>query len=328
MAINNKQYIDQLTKAGIDAKEAKAKVEGMLKILRQKLSDEGDIERGLRMGITKMLGSKTEKFTGICLGMSQKQDQNDIARRVALKIYDQDPMKAANDGYVVKDTNGKVVLDKNNKPTPADHRKFLDQAQKMPNRNFGKPYPMNISRTSWFFIDGEIVPAYGNVDPEAGQLYEIHAIRKPGKGYMTFPESGNIKALGPGTVDWNKFAAAVQQHPAFVELPDVVGVKKGALTITAGYVKRTGTNDRGGYLVIEDDGYPEGMFCAIDAPEMVQYITDIEDGMEVILIGKKNEYTNRDAQEVKNLNLFAAVPNPASAKVASAIADLDEIIHS
>ncbi len=329
MAINNKTYIDQLIKANFDPKEAKAKVEGILKILRQKLADESDIERGLRMGVGKMLSSKTEKFTGVCLGMSLKQDQNEISKRVALKIYDQDPMKAANDGFVLKDAQGKVVIGKDNKPIPVDHRKFVDQAQKYPNRNYGKPYPVNISRTSWFFINGEIVPAYGNIDPEPGMLYEIHGIRKPGKAYMTFPDNPNIKALGAGTIDWPKFSAAVQQHPVFVELPDVLKVEAKKPVVTAGYIKRTGSNDRGGYLVVEDDGFPDGIFCSLDAPEMIGYVTSIEDGMEVVVIGKKNEYTNKEDVEVKNLVVFAVVPNPSSAKVASAIHDaIDQMINT
>ena len=320
MSINTKVLVDTLVESGkFNKKEATLKVKAAIEAVQKALpgSEDETIEKMVKRKILKATSPSTgEKFDGVCVACTEKQDANGIAKKIALAAYKVDPMTAVQDG-IVKIVDEKIV--------PLDNRRFIDRAEKYENRNFGKTLPIRMQREVYFVINNVLTRAYGNVDPEVGMRYEIYG-KMTGGGNITISKTGIRPVEKVGDV-WKFVYEAVSESDFAVSIDDIAGMDKNKVVIINGVVKYSGETTNGAMLVVGEDE-SETTVAAFAFPGVcADTMMCCEADTEVIVFGKVLESEDREnpGKMRKAISAIGVVPNPESMKAIDALKDLDEL---
>ena len=324
MSINTKVLVDTLVESGkFDKQEATLKVKAAIEAVQKALpgSEDETIEKMVKRKILKATSTPTgEKFDGVCVACTEKQDANGIAKAIAMKAYKADPMTAVQDG-IVKIVGEKIV--------PLDTRRFIDRAEKYENRNFGKALPTRMQRAVYFVIDkdGEnvLTRAYGDVDPEVGMRYEIYG-KMTGGGNITISKTG-IRPVEKVDDVWKFVYEAASESDFAVSIEDIAGMDKNKVVIVNGVVKYSGETANGAMLVVGEDE-SEATTAAFAFPGVcADTMMCCEADTEVIVFGKVLESEDREnpGEMRKAISAIGVVPNPDSMKAVDALKDLDEL---
>jgi len=318
--VDVKGLVKKLTDAGWEAKKADSKVAQLVKKAKEIAPGEKDdtIQKAVGMAIDRVLAAKNaEKYVGVCLALSDRTDRNDFQRRAALKAYEQNPVVAVQEKFVeVKD--GKVVA--------LDNRKFVDAAQTMENRDYGKPLRETMQREGIFLIAGEITRVFGNYDAQVGMEYEVYGKKSPKSGIISVRKPG-VKLSGEAPASTFKDAYyAVEKSPMAVNL-DAAKDAKGAI-VTTGYVRFEKETSNGHMIVIDDDSMPDGVVCFSGSEAARDIMAKLPVGTEVLAFGRPSHGVNKETGEERfSLILTGVVANPESAKCAGIADGMDDLLY-
>lgn len=327
-----KTFVDQLVKGGWDKKEAEAKVKAIhaAVIAQNPKETEAFQEKALKIAIGKMLRSKIERLTGICIGFGPKQDSNAFAKRKALEVYEQNPKEAIEGKFVAVNADGTLMME-NGKPVPADNREFLDpDTKKMKNRNWGKKLEENIQREALFIIDKHFIRVFGTFDCKIGYEYSIFGVPSD-KGYVTVPKNGpGIKIIRMlEDLDYWKIASDVAQKDEMaIDLASVNDIPKNKHVVTEGTVDSVRESGKGMMIVLNSDAFQEGLVCFTADGELNTDVGQLGPGNEVIAVGRTMETQDKvNGGTRRSMSFMGFAMNPESAKVANAIKGLDSVMY-
>lgn len=344
------EFVDTLVKNDWKKADAEAKVAQLTKAINAKFPNaKPDFVQGtLKAAINTLTKSKIEQIEGVCVGFGAKQDSNSFAKRKAYEVYEQDPVRAAQDKFVVTDKDGKVVFEQDDKgnlkrdnkgnpiPVAADNREFIDpDTKKMKNNRWGKPLGENIQRDAYFIVNvggkNKFVRAFGDFDVKMGYQYSIYGSMSS-KGYITVPKTGpGIK--GDKLIDdvdyWKIFNTTAQDDDLAVPLGESVDVLKNKPLVTHGFVTTVRQAGTRMMVVINDDSMPEGMVCFVADEALNSEAETLSAGNEIVLIGRIGESTDKVTGELRrNITMMGFASNPESDKIASAVRELDSELYS
>jgi len=330
--MQTKPFVEMLVKGGWDKKEAEQKVKSLQNALVQQNpnEDEAFVEKTIRLAIGKILRSKIERLTGVCIGFGPKQDSNNFAKRKAMEIYEQNPTEAISGKYVAVNADGTLMM-KDNKPVPADNREFLDpDTKKMKNRNWGKPLGDNIQREAMFIIGKKFTRVFGTFDCKLGYEYTIFGVPSE-KGYVTVPKDGpglKIVKMLEDAEFWKLANDVAEKDDMAVDLASVNDIPKNKHVVTAGTVVSVRESGKGMMIVLNSDTFQEGLVCFTADGELNDEINSLSPGNEIIAVGRTMETTDKVAGGTRRSMSFAGfAANPESAKTANAIKGLDSIMY-
>lgn len=330
--MQTKQFVEQLVKGGWDKKEAEAKVKALQAAVVAQNPKETDAfhEKVMKTSIGKILSSKIERLTGVCMGFGPKQDSNSFAKRKAMEIYEQNPAEAIAGKYLAVDAEGKLLM-KDGKPVPADSREFLDpDTKKMPNRAWGKPLGENIQREALFIIDKKFTRVFGTFDCKLGYEYSIFGVPSE-KGYVTVPKTGpGLKVIRMlDDVDFWKLASDVAaKDDLAIDLASVNELPKNKPVVTSGTVSSVRESGRGMMIVLNSDTFQEGLVCFTADGELNDEVGALAPGNEVIVSGRTMETIDKiNGGTRRSLSFTGFAANPESAKIATASKGLDSVMY-
>lgn len=318
--VDVKVLVKKLTDGGWEVKKAEGKVAQLVKKAKEIAPGEKDetIQIAVGMAVDRILAAgAAEKYVGVCLALSEKTDRNSFQKRAALKAYEQNPVVAVQEKFVeVKD--GKVVA--------LDNRKFVDAAQTMENREYGKPLREIMQREGIFLIGGEIVRVFGNYDAQVGMEYEVYGKKNPKSSTLSVRKPG-VKLTGeaPATTFRDAYVA-VEKSPMAVTL-DAAKESKGAIVVT-GYVRFEKETPNGHMIVIDDDSTPDGIVCFSNSEAARDAMAKLPVGTEVLAFGRPSRSINKETGEERfSLSLTGVVANPESAKCAGIADGMDDLLY-
>lgn len=325
MSINKKELINLLVESNaFDKKVAAEKVDAVVEAVKKALPDAEDdtIEKMVRRRIQKVVSApKSDKYEGVCVAASERTDANEISKKVALKVYRNDPMMAVQDGYV-KIVGEEII--------PLDNRKFIDRAQTMKNRNYGKPLPTKMQREVVFITekngDKVLTRAFGDVNPEVGKVYEIYG-KMTGGGNITISKMPGIRPIGDVEDLWGQLFDTASESTMAVGIEDLAEVSKNQFVLICGIVRYSNETPNGAMLIVSDEENENSIAVFAQAGKCADTMMVIEPDTEVIVIGKVGEGKDRDDPDMvrKNISAIGVVPNPESMKAVDALKDIDEI---
>lgn len=318
--VDVKKLVKKLVDAGWEQKKADNKVAQLVKKAKEIAPGEKDetIQAAVSMAIDRLLASASaEKYVGVCLAVSDKTDRNAFAKRNALKAYEQNPVVAVQE-KMVEVVNGQVV--------PLDNRKYVDAAQTMENRDYGKPLKEVLQREGVFLIGGEIVRVFGNYDAIIGMEYEIYGKKAPKSGVISVRKPG-VKLSGEAPASTFKDAyTAVEKSPMAISL-DSVKDAKGTI-VTTGFVRFEKETPNGHMIVVDDDSVPDGIVCFSGSEAARDAMAKLAIGTEVLVFGRPSTTINKETGEPRfSLILTGVVPNPESAKCAGIVDGMDDLLY-
>lgn len=326
--VDVKKLAKKLVDAGWDQKRADAKVTQLIKKAKEISPGEKDdiIQGAVSMAIDQIVAMESsQKFVGVCLAVSDKTDRNDFQKRNALRAYEQNPVIAVQEKMVVV-VNGKVV--------PLDNRKYLDAAQKIENRNYGKPLKEVLQREGVFLVGNDIVRVFGDYDADIGMIYDIFGKKSPGGSISVRRPGVRLAGEAPEST-FRQAYEALSKSPMAVGL-DGVKDAKGAIA-TTGFVrfeKETtrempdGFQQVGHMIVIDDDSAPDGIVCFSGSESARDAMSKLAVGTEVIVFGRPMSTTDRQTGEQRfALSLTGVIANPESAKCAAIVDKLDSLLY-
>ena len=318
--VDMKKLTKKLTDVGWDQKKADGKVAQLVKKAKELAPGEKDetIQSAVGMAIDRLLATAAaEKYVGVCLAVSDKTDRNAFAKRNALKAYEQNPVVAVQEKMVeVKD--GKVI--------PLDNRKYVDAAQTMENREYGKPLREILQREGVFLVGGEITRVFGNYDAVIGMEYEIYGKKSPKSGIISIRKPG-VKLSGEGPASTFKDAYySVEKSPMAVSL-DGVKEAKGAI-VTTGFIRFEKETSNGHMVVMDDDSVPDGVVCFSGSEAARDAMAKLAVGTEILAFGRPSNTVNKETGEPRfSLILTGVVSNPESAKCAGIADGMDDLLY-
>ncbi len=305
---------------GWDKKKATAKVAQLVKKAKEIAPGEKDetIESAVSMAIDKLIASRdSEKYEGTCLAVSDKTDRNGFIKRAALDAYEQNPVVAVQE-KMVEVSNGKVV--------PLDTRKFVDAAQTMENRDYGKPLKETLQREAVFFIDNNVVRVFGDFDAITGMQYEVYGKKSAKSGIISVRHPG-VRLVGEAPANiYKDVYYAIEHSPLAVPL-DQVKDAKGTI-ITTGFVRFEKETPFGHMIVIDDDSHPDGIVCFSASEVARDAMSNLAIGTEILAFGRPRMGKDKQTGEDRfSLNLTGVISNPESAKCASIVDSMDDLIY-
>ncbi len=325
MSVNVKELVELLVESGkFDKATATKKVKAAVAAVTKALpgAEDETIEKLVRRKIQKAVTvPASDKFEGICVAYSEKQDANRFSKDKALKLYEDDPMRAVQDGFVK--VQGEKVI-------PLDNRRYIDNAQTMENRMYGKPLPTRMQREVFFIIDkdGEnvLTRAYGDVDPEVGGKYEIYG-RMTGAGNITIAKGAGIRPNGKVDDFWECVYETASASEFAVGIEDIADIAKNRLAIINGVVRYSGETRNGAMLIVGEDDSEASIAAFAFAGVTADTMMCCEPETEVIVIGRVLETEDRDnpGEMRKAISAIGVIPNPMSMKAVDALRDIDEL---
>ena len=325
MSINKKELIGMLVESGkFDKKVASEKVDAVIAAIEKALpgSEDATIEKMARRQIQKVVSvPPSDKFMGVCVAYTERADSNDYSRKKALAMYDQDPMMAVQEGYV------KVVGEE---VTALDNRRFIDKAGKMENRMFGKPFPVRMQREVVFIVgddgDYKITRAFGDVNPEIGQQYEIYG-KMTGGGNITIAKRPGIRPMGAVENVWDLLYEVASESEYAVGIADIADLGKNTFVVICGIVRYSGETAVGSMLIVSDEDNENSIAAFAFTGDCAESMLVCEPDTEVIVIGRVGEGKDPEnpGEIRKNINAIGVIPNPESMKAVDALKDIDEI---
>jgi hypothetical protein len=344
------EFVDTLVKGGWKLVDAEAKIDQITKAINSKFPKATPefVQSTLKASVNKLLRSHIEQMEGVCVGYDVKQDSNSFAKRKAYEVYEQDPVRAAQDKFVVTDVDGKVVFEKDEKgnlkrdnkgntvPLAADNREFIDpDTKKMKNAKWGKALGEVIQRTAWFIMDvnekRKFVRAFGNFDVKLGYQYTLYGSMSK-TGNITIPVTGPGVKAGKLLDDvdyWKVFNDTAQNDDLAVPLGESVDILKNKPIVTKGFVTTVRQAGTRMMIVINDDSMPEGMVCFVADEGLNEEAEALSAGNEIVLIGRIGESVDKtDGKIRRNITTFGFASNPESDKIASAVRELDSELYS
>jgi len=318
--VDTKKLVKKLVDAGWEQKKADGKVAQLVKKAKEIAPGEKDatIESAVGMAIDRVLAARAaEKYVGVCLALSDKTDRNDFQRRNALKAYEQNPVVAVQEKFV-EVVDGKVVA--------LDNRKFVDAAQTMENREYGKPLKAVMQREGVFLIAGEVTRVFGDYDAQVGMEYEVYGKKSPKSGIISIRRPG-VKLSGEAPASTYRDAyIAVEKSPMAVTLDGVKDAK--GTVITTGFVRFEKETAIGHMIVMDDDSTPDGVVCFSGSEAARDAMAKLPIGTEILAFGRPNHGVDKKTGEERfSLVLTGVVANPESARCAGIADGMDDLLY-
>ncbi len=323
MSISVKELANLFVESGrFDKKTAEKKVKEAIAAVRKALPDSDDdtIEKMVRRKIVKAVSvPPSDKFVGVCIGYSEKMDQNKFLKEQALEVYEKDPMRAVQDGFVK--VSGKKVI-------PLDFRVYIDRAETMENRMYGKPLKERMQREVLLVLeeDDRIVRAYGNVDPEVGRRYEVYG-KMSGAGNITLARGNALRPIG--TVDdlWSYVYDVACESEFAIGIDEIDEMPKGKQVVVSGVVRYAGETATGAMLVVGNDESEASVAAFAFAGDLADSMLLCEVETEVMVFGRVIEQEDRDnpGEIRKSISANGLVVNEDSLKAVDALRDIDDL---
>ena len=317
--MDEKKYIELLVQAGKDKKEATDFVKKVIAVIKEKMPTAAPEtqEAVLMLKLDDILhGSSGESFTGLCIGCDRLEDSFRFDKQKCEEAFKQDSNKAIMKGLVRMGEDGNPVW--------LDSRQWLDKKETKKNTNFGKPLPTRMQRQMVFIVNGEIIRAFGNMNPEIGKEYTFKATVSDSGYFSMAKDSLKETAAQPSPVTlWDAVYTAAGNSDAVVALCDIKNAPKNSFIVTKGYVKHTTeTSNSGAMIVLKDGDCDEGVVGFSASDEACAIINhEIVKGQEVISIGRVA--IMKDGRF--NIVTLGVIPNPASDLIVNGLDALDDL---
>lgn len=316
-------YVEMLTKVDIDKSDAENKVIKMIQIVQKSIPDDLETQKSILQVKIKELArtiASVDKFAGICVAVGERADRNSYDKWIATQAYKDDPQAAVRDG--------KIAIE-DDKPVPLDTRKFMDNAQKIPNKRCGKPLGIQYQRESLFIIDDELTRGFGDVDSEIGVQYDLFGKLNNGiLNIKTHPAPIPQKTFSPIEL-WEKFDKIQGTLDNSIDVDEAMEAKPKESYIVKGIVTYVGTTGGGSTMIVlnDDEGSTDGLVCFVNSDMLEKHIADdeIKQGNEVFVIGRLNE-SKKDDEVSRNLSVTGVIKNPDSDKTSQVMSQLDQVM--
>jgi hypothetical protein len=252
-----KKFVTDLVAAGVEKKQAEAKVKEWISKTRAKYGEDVSDDKIMAV-ITqhlvkmKLNAASGEKFVGVCVGYGRKRDWNkgvfDKFEPIATNA--QIPANAALLKKLIEKELVKEVADDNSGAIGyaiLDKREFIDKAGKIQNFGFKKPLRHNNERTGYFVIDNEIVQVVGDFDAQTGREYQMYG-KKLTNGNLRLGKSGlnALRTLNKNEV-WDLLYDVAAEDPRSVSIDEMVEMKPYQFGITNAFVKSKMQCSNGGW---------------------------------------------------------------------------------
>ena len=321
--MNREEVVMKIVESGITADKAEKKVKQIEDKIKVQLKNQDDkaIEVAINLAYSQILNSLSqEKVRGIVIGIGEKKDANDYAKRVALNAYKENAQRAISEGLVRVDEDETVV--------PLDTKEFFDEGKTKKNGNFGKPLATRMQREIVVAIENDIIRAFADVDVTLGDEYDIYGkVKKPYMSVSKNPKPRFIRTPN-GTERWNTVYNSVGASQYAMSFNEMIDAKNNTFVITKAFVKGMGESDYGMWVTLESDETTESVICNV-APDIVEFVNaNVEVGYEVIVVGSFSRFIGKDDAERKSVRVTGIIPNPSSALIADTLGDIADILYA
>jgi hypothetical protein len=325
--MDKNEMIEGLIAAGFTKEKATKKVEETVEYFTKKLagSESTTIENAIAMGYKKILNiANASKVRAVVIGSTNLIDKNGWLKRRAEKAYETDASRAVAEGLVAVDDEGTI--------TYIDNREFLDGAQTIPNRNFGKPIAKQEQREIVLVTNRGVEKAFANVDVEIGREYDFYGSQAEGKNVVYVnrkPKPTFVRTLRPVEF-WEGINDVMGTVEEAVPLCDVFDKENYEFVITKGMIHGKYVNDFGSRIsksiLLRSDECPDGIFCSVSSDVVDAVFDEVDEGYEVIVVGNFNKYTKKDGTDGCGINMTGLVYNPDSSQIADALGDFEDVV--
>lgn len=329
--MSKQTIIQQIVDSGmIDKTEATTKVEKLFEYFEKSLAKDtyeseklwkADVEKQVMKSVSRYIRMITsENITGLCVGFSDLTDANEISRRVALKMYKDDPKRAVKEGFVQVD--GKEII-------PLDNKEYFDpDTKKMKNSNFGKPFKVKMQREILFIVDDTIVRAFGTVTPVVGHVYTVYGKYSKGGSFTIDKKLGIVDTNSHPESLWNAIIDICGDSNDRVDLENLADTQKNKFIVTLGELAHAQETSNGGMIVLKNEQVTKGIIGFVSSEEIVNSIVNITgDNPNVIVFGKTISLTDRETgMPTIGLNVLGVIVDPDSVMDETVVTDIDSIL--
>jgi hypothetical protein len=329
--IDESGFTKQLVDAGMPQSEAKERVATLISKVKEVMAGESIADQNTAIMAKvreKVRELKSDKFNVVVVAAFPREDSNDISRRVARKMYNNDPGMALAKGVVkeveegtptaLKAENGRFVL-------ALDTRDYLDKAGKIPNKKKGQPYPVRMQSKYMVVSDGSIGFVYGDVAMEVGGEYTVYG--KVKENSMTAYSDPVPRLLRKLTNEqlYDAFFNAAKESDIAMDANGALETDIRGFIIVKGTVQMAQGTSNGGALIVLNSDVGKGL--SVMSPfgeEGLPYIPQMQGvslGGDVLIVGRV-----RDSEQYgRSLLCYGVVQSAKVTAVTKALNDLKDV---
>lgn len=319
------KIINKIVDSGVDEKDAEKQVKTVI----DKLQESGKLEGMSEDYIVEIVGIAASKrytkvdgdeFSAVCIGYSGLDDDNGYQKWLILQEYARDKMNAITRGLVrlgdEVDANGDKI------PIPIDNRHYVDKAETIENKNYGKDYPTKMVRQIFLVVDGALKIAKVNEKmpvPTIGANYKI--IGKINGKFINYIGRMEIEEILSASEVWDFITDVGGDFDIFTEIEDIGTEHKNKTVILTATISRAGVSAKGkDYVVFESAYMMDGIVGFYAADELIDAVSNsAEEGKEVVLLGRVGLFN--DGKPL--FNIYGLFHDPDTDDSSSMIADIE-----
>jgi hypothetical protein len=311
-------YVKMMTDAGIDKEEATESVNKLISFFTENYPDEkpDTMKNFLSIKvIDKIKGAKANKYKVAIVAVGPREDSNQVMRNIALKAFNNDRDAAL--------SNGMIKIGRDGKPIAIDHKKFLDRENTKENKNYGKPYPPKFRREIILLYNGELIKAYGDVDVQAGMMYDVYGGISENTGTMYInsePSPKMNKKIGEIEFFDEIYAAAKNSSFALSVASSLETDEKGILLVKGTANSVITTQSGSAKIALSDDeGHILSVFSPYGEESYVAPMLEVSQGNDVIVVGRVRDAS--DPKYGRQMSCIGVVVNPRVTAISKALTD-------
>jgi hypothetical protein len=311
-------YVKMMTDAGIDKEEATESVNKLISFFTENYPDEkpDTMKNFLSIKvIDKIKGAKANKYKVAVVAIGPREDSNQVMRNIAIKAYNNDRDAAL--------SNGMVKIGRDGKPVAIDHRKFLDRENTKENKNYGKTYPPKFRREMIVLYNGELVKAYGDVELQAGMMYDVFGgiSTNTGTMYINSEPSPKMNKKVADIEFFDGVYTAAKSAAFAMSVANSLETDEKGILLVKGTANSVGTTQSGSAKIAlaDDEGHILSVFSPYGEEAYVAPMLEVSQGSDVIVVGRVRDAS--DPKYGRQMSCIGVVINPKATAIGKALAD-------
>lgn len=317
-------YKAKLVKIGYTPEEAADKIKQVELTINKVMADSTPDERNaivakkLRQLTTMSAGTK--KFRVICIAQSDRIDRNDYQRKKALETYEEDPKYALDEGLVEL---------KDGIPVALNTRRYLDNAQTMENRQFGKPLRQEFKREFLLVVEYQdedsmdtypvLVRAFGDATLKIGYECMVFGTWKGPGNIMNLRSSPNAVIRHPVENLWDLLTDLVIGDDLYHLLEDIDTIEPKTNIVTKGFVRMITQTSNGAMIILDDPDSDNGSIAGFSNSDEITTLLldsgDVQTDDEVFVYGRFDKGEDAEGNARYNISIIGLVKNPSGEAV-------------